>query len=166
MAKVNLTLDVDERSSAPEKAAAAAPAAAASFRRRRELLIYAREAARRAALRSPGRLVTIDLVKARLERTGHPPQSLGNTAGSVFRAGGFRATAFRVPSRRGARRGREVGVWEYVGGREASALPPGRFALRLPNLLDAGEAQRRLRRLKLDSIALWVLAGGSADAAP
>ena len=82
MARVDLKVDLVEL-------ALARSAEAPDLECRREVLRYAREAARRAALKDPHRLATIDDVHARLLRSGHGPSALGHAAGSVFRTEGW-----------------------------------------------------------------------------
>ena len=118
---------------------------------RRELLAYARKAARRAALRDPYRLATIDEVQDRLERSGHGPSVLGHAAGSVFRTPGWWATPFRLRSHRPQSRRREVVVWEYAGkGSPSSPMARGSLSMLVRDRKCAGEGLRKLRRLEME----------------
>ena len=82
--------------------------------RRLELLEFARQLARVHALTHPEGLCTVDDVYEALTRLGHAAGVLGNTAGSIFRGGGWESTRLRLRSRRPSSRGREIKVWHLA----------------------------------------------------
>lgn len=154
MARVDLKVDLVQL--APKRSAEG------SDLDRLEVLRYAREAARRAAVRDPDRFVTIDDVQARLLRSGHGPSALGHAAGSVFRTPLWWATPFRLRSSRPRSRGREVVIWEYLGKRSRSCQPRRRcISMLAADRAFAAEALRKLRHLEAEE-ALFVslLKGG------
>jgi hypothetical protein len=82
---------------------------------RQEVLELARDLARRLALESEDREVTIDDVQAELQRLGFGPGDLGNAAGSVFTGPSWQFTCRWRASDRASNHGHQNRVWRYIG---------------------------------------------------
>lgn len=78
---------------------------------RQPLLTILREALRNKALARRDRLATADDAYAALAEMGKPAESLGNSAGSLFRGNEWEGTALWVKSKRRSNHARMVRVW-------------------------------------------------------
>jgi hypothetical protein len=78
---------------------------------RNAILAQARDAVRRKALSRPDHIATVDDAYLWLAKMGKDAGSLGNAAGSLFRASEWECLPVWAPSRRKSNHARMVRVW-------------------------------------------------------